>query len=485
MTDEKTTPYLAALRRYIAREILPFHTPGHKQGRYFPAALREFFPPLLLSLDLDPPLLPGEEGTGFAPDHFLEETQDRAARVFGACATFFLTNGTTVGILAAILAAAGPGDEIIVARPVHRSVVAALILSGARPVWWEAPWQAEWGLPLPPVPEDLRLLLDEHPGRPVFLTSPTYHGLMADLPQIVTLAQSRGSLVLVDEAHGPHLFFLGYPTAMAAGADLAAQSTHKLLFSLVGSSMLHVGQAGLVEKVAAALALVQSTSPSPFLLLSLEGVVEELISGRGTARLKESAALAEEVRRELARWSSLEVLTPAEIAPWAAGLDPLKITVRVDRLGMTGPQAGEVLVRAGVQVELAGLHHLLLVMGPGDNPATARGLLAALAKLERAGKKGRGQRLPGLLLPPPRSKMLLTPREAFFARRKTLPLQEAVGQAAATLVDYYPPGVPILIPGEEITPETLEHLRALRAVGLTVRGLSGKEGESIPVVDMI
>lgn len=491
-------PLLEALVRSGRRDHAPFYAPGHKLGRGISAELQAAWGAAIFQADL--PELP-ELDNLFAPEGVIEEAQGLAAEVFGAEQTWFLANGSTCGIEAAVLATCGPGQQIIVPRNAHRSVVSALILAGAVPIWVMPEYDAAWDLAYGLSPHRVRQALAAHPDcRAMLVVSPTYQGVCADIPALAALAHDRGIPLLVDEAHGPHFaFHPDLPTpALAAGADLVVQSTHKVLAALTQASMLH-GQGNRIDRsrLQRALQLTQSTSPSYLLLASLDAARHQMAQD-GFACMERTLALARQVRSHLAAIPGVGVLdldhrSPAHLAGFR-DLDPTRLTLKVSDLGMTGFEADQILHgKLGVTAELPTLRHLTFILSLGNTPADGDRLVQAIATLAAAPAFSEGSgdspgaapaastRLgapqPSPADPPAVSAPAiagqippLTPRQAFFAPVQTLPLDQAIGQLSGETLCPYPPGIPLILPGEVITAAAIDTLLQIRQAGGKITG---------------
>lgn len=465
--DQHRAPLYEALVAYVRRRPAVFHVPGHKQGRGAPPALRALLGDHGLALDLTE--APGLDDL-HAPEGCIAEAQTLAAAAFGAARTHFLVGGTTAGLQALILAACAPGDTILVPRHAHRSVLGGLILSGARPVYLRPEYESDLDLPLGVAPSTLAGAVAAHPGaRAVLLVHPTYHGVPAQVRELVALAHGYGLSVLADEAHGAHFAF--HPalpeTALAAGADAVAQSLHKTGGSLTQSSLVHLGPHSRLDpqRVQAMLRLVQSTSPSYLLMASLDLARRELArDGRAQwARALDTAAYA---RRRLG----------ALVREWP-GADPTRLVIDVRPLGMSGPVAAEQLWQQGIAVELAGQSYVLALLGPADGSAEVDRLAQALAALS----PGNNDSSPALGQPP-WPQVVLSPREAFLAPQEPVPLAQAAGRIAAELVAPYPPGIPVLAPGEHITADVTDYLHRCRRAGTHLQGPADPTLQTIRVV---
>lgn len=439
-----------------------WHTPGHKDGAYTWPEWREFLGP---ALPLDQTEVPGLDNLA-RPTGAIAAAQERAARFYGAARTFFLVNGASVGLIAVILATCRPGDEVLLPRYAHRAVFNALILSGARPVYLETPWLEAPSLPLGVPPANLAVALQEHPGaRLLLLVHPTYEGIVPRTGELVNLAHDRGLPVLVDAAHGAH-FGLDPalpPSPLDLGADYVVQSTHKTMGALTQAAMLHLREEAPAAGVAAALNLLQTTSPSYILMASLD-LARLLAEEQGRRDWGRAVARAMMARERLAQ-AGLPPLAPAAVTgPAASGLDVTRLVLPTAALGSNGQAVAAALRRAGQEVELAGGDYILFIITPGDGEEKIEALLAALLSLPRPAGPPAGVVVSGKKLAPPAGipEVALTPREAWLAPHRELPLKEAAGKIAAELIAPCPPGIALAVPGEVLTPAILDRLQAVR-----------------------
>ncbi|MBI3988322.1 MAG: aminotransferase class I/II-fold pyridoxal phosphate-dependent enzyme [candidate division NC10 bacterium] len=477
------TPLFDALVALAESRKLSFHTPGHKSGKGISTRFRKFVGPKIFEIDLT---TLDEVDSLQKPVGVIKEAQELAALAYGADRSFFLVNGTTVGNHAMIMATTRPGDEVLVARNAHKSILAGLILSGAHPRFFLPEFDPSWGILLNVVPEVVKEAIDQYPGAKVLtLTSPNYYGIAADLMRIVPDAKAKSLVILVDEAHGPHLSF--HPrlplSALHSGADLCVQSTHKILGGMTQSSMLHVkGNAVDPYRVASVLQLLQSTSPSYILMASLD-LARMQMATEGGKLLGKAIELAEDARERINRIEGLRCLTEEEVKGMGDfGLDVTKLTISVKDLDLTGFQASSFLnAEFDIQVEMADLQNVLVIVSIGDRRDDLHRLVLALERLAgRLAGKPRAS-LPSLL-PSFEGRLLLSPREAYFAPCEHLPLRKAEGRVAADIVTVYPPGIPLLVPGEEVMASTIEYLLRLADYGARIDGLLDWEEPKIRIV---
>jgi arginine decarboxylase len=497
--DQSRAPFLEGLKQYSLDKIIPFHTPGHKQGRSLDPGLQSALGKLPFLLDVSDEI--ASQAHGNDSEKVLREAEALAADAFGAKTTFFLHNGTTAGIQAMLLAArqwAGhnlPVEdplredvvEVLVPRSVHRSVLGGLILAGLAPRFISDTWDAEWSIPLPPSPDAWQAAAAEsHALAAYFDTYPNYYGIAGHLDKTADLAAGGDKLLLVDEAHGAHFRFHPSlpPTALSLGADASAQSAHKVLGVLTQASMLHVNNEELAALMPQVLGILQSTSPSFLLYASLDAGRRQMAQ-TGKQLWQRGLELSSSARERINRIPGLqclgeEILNKPEVRFW----DPTKLLIRVDGLGLSGSEAEARLRAKGIQVELAGLNHVLALIAIGDGPEEVGALVRALEELAREENSCR-QSAPAKLSQLPRpGEMLLSPRRAVLSPRKEMELAAAEGEIAAEAVLPYPPGIPVLVPGEKITAESIDFLQECRRKGIEVRGWANTSRETIWVVDI-
>ncbi|MGI9952738.1 aminotransferase class I/II-fold pyridoxal phosphate-dependent enzyme [Moorellaceae bacterium AZ2] len=479
--DQTRTPIFTALKQYVNDGVLPFHVPGHKQGRAL-AELREYVGEKVLAMDLT--CMPDLDNI-CNPRGVIREAEELTAAAYGADHAFFLVNGTTSGIQAMILALCKPGDKIIIPRNAHRSALGGLILSGARPIYIEPEINSDYGISMGVTPEKVERALNEHPdARAVFIISPNYYGTVPPLAEIVKIAHRYDVPVLVDEAHGAHLkFHPALPlSSMEAGADLAAVSAHKLAGSLTQSSFL-LAQGGRVDPkhLKAVLNISQTTSPSYILLASLD-VARKQMALYGRVLLDRTLEIAGWVRQELARIEGLRVMGEEVTGlPGCSDLDPTKITVNVQELGLSGYEM-EALLRQqyGIQVELSDLYNVLLLISIGDDWEMAGRLVAAFQDIARRRSPKNVVRFCPPLPAIPR--MLVSPREAFYGQTHSIELEYAEGEISAEAITAYPPGIPLICPGEIITREVIDYVNLLKKEHADLQGPEDPELKYIRVL---
>lgn len=472
--DQEQTRYLDAMLAYRRRGFTPFHTPGHKLGHGAPAKLRELVGDRCLEVDL---AMAGavedtRESTGL-----VRLAEDYAAEAWGAERCHFLVNGSTSGVHALVLTLARPGETIVVPRNAHKSLLAALIFSGARPCYVEPGVDADWGIPLNVTPTQVAAALRAHPdARAVIVTSPTYNGLAADLPGIALVAHAAGVPFVVDQAWGPHLRFCPeLPVdAMTAGADACVVSTHKLISGLTQSAVLLARGVRLnLARLESMVKMTQSTSPQALMYASIDAARQQMAT-HGAELWRGAIACAEWARAAIAATPGLRCLGREVLeAEGVAEFDPTRLTVSALDLGLSGFELETALRERAVAVEAADPLAIILNVTFGDSMDDVRVLVEALRDIatRAAGADARAAAARWLRLRPPAfTRQALSPREAFFAPSVALPLAECAGRVSAEIVTPYPPGIPVLGPGEEIAKETVAYLEQASAVHLKVHG---------------
>ncbi len=469
------TPLFDAMVELAQSRKVSFHTPGHKSGKGISTRFRKFVGPKIFSIDLT---TLDEVDSLQKPVGVIKEAQELAALAYGADASFFLLNGTTGGNHAMVVSSTRPGEKVLVARNCHKSIIVGVILAGARPIFVPVEYDTERRLALNVRADDIEKALRAEPdARTLLVTSPNYYGYTVDLGAVARLRERREFTLLVDEAHGPHLkFHADLPLdALTAGADICVQSTHKIIGGMTQASILHA-RAGRVDlsRMAASLKSLQTTSPSYILMASLD-LARMQMATEGEKLLTRVIELAEEARAKINRIPGLVCRTREEARSEGLGdIDVTKLTISVIGTGRTGYQVSQELNRRfGIQVEMADPAHVLVIVSIGDRKDDLNRLVSALEELAReAQAEGRPKAAPVSAAPPRIDNPLaILPRDAFFAPSRFVPLEEAVGKVSADIVTVYPPGIPVLIPGETIASEVAEYVRAMARHGSILDGL--------------
>jgi len=483
---QEETPYLDALLDYARRDPARLHVPGHKGGAGADPGLVEAIGERALRLDI--PALTYGIDLGLQPTPF-ELAQQLAAEAWGARRAWFLINGASQGNLSAGLALAHAGDAVVVQRNAHSSTIDALVLSGMRPTFAAPEIDPELGIAHCLTEETLALALDATPAAAgAWVISPTYFGAAADIRGLAEVAHSRGVPLVVDEAWGAHMaFHEALPEhALAAGADLVISSTHKIVGSLTQSAMLHLGHGSLIgeDVVDRAVTLTESTSPNSLLFASLDAARRQA-AVHGRELLGQTMAALALARAQIRAIPGLDVLDERLAGrPGVFAYDPLRLAVDVRGIAANGYELAPMLREIDdINLELYGQNVIVAVFGMGERglPEAERLVGALRSAVERVGVDPGGERA-SFAPPPPWGELAMTPREAYLGPQEVVAAEHAVGRIAAESLATYPPGIPNVLPGERLTPETLAYIQRTLELGGSVRGASDRLLRTVRVV---
>ncbi|MBM0065307.1 aminotransferase class I/II-fold pyridoxal phosphate-dependent enzyme [Alkalicoccobacillus gibsonii] len=483
--SQHVTPIFTGVKEHAQNQPVQFHIPGHKQGSGMEPEFRAFIGDNALSIDMIN-IAPLDDL--HHPSGIIKEAQELAAEAFGADHTFFSVQGTSGAIMTMIMSVCKPGEKLIVPRNVHKSIMSAIIFSGAMPVFIHPEIDKTHGISHGVTVSSVEKALDTHPdAKGLLVINPTYFGVAGDLEQIVELAHSYSMPVLVDEAHGVHIHFHEeLPlSAMQAGADMAATSVHKLGGSMTQSSILNVRE-GLVsaKRVQSIISMLTTTSTSYLLLSSLDAARKQLAIN-GQELLQQTIELAQSARQQINALDGLRCLGDSLLSSESAfSYDPTKLIISLKGLSMSGHDA-EVWLREqyNIEVELSDLYNILCIVSFGDTEETIQILISALKEMATQFKSGENNETSDVsILVPDVPTLALSPRDAFYAEVEVIPFKESAGRIIAEFIMVYPPGIPILIPGEVITAENLAYVQKNLEAGLPVQG---PEDESLKTLLVI
>ncbi len=477
--NQHSMPLAEAMQRYKLNRVVPFDVPGHKQGKGNPR-LRELLGSKCLSLDVNS-MKPLDNLQH--PVSVIKEAEALAADAFGAESAFFIVNGTTAAVQGMIMTACKKGDKIILPRNVHISAINSLVLCGAEPVYVNPGVNNELGIPLGMTVNDVLKAIEENPGaKAVLVNNPTYYGICSDLKSIVKAAHEHGMLVLVDEAHGTHFYFgENMPvSAMAAGADMAAVSMHKTGGSLTQSSILLTGGSVNPERVRQILNLTQTTSASYLLMSSLD-VSRRNLALDGKEIFKKVTDLASYARDEINEiggyYAYGKELTKNEAV---YDFDLTKLSVFTRSIGLAGIEVYDILRDDyGIQIEFGDLGNILAIISVGDTELMIERLIAAMNEIKRLHEKDTKGMFEHEYITPI---LEMIPQKAFYAESKSVPLESSGGCICTEYVMCYPPGIPVLAPGERITAEIIEYIKYAKDRGCMMMGTQDSELNNIKVV---
>lgn len=453
--SQERAPIYEALERFRKMRVVPFDVPGHKRGRGNPE-LTALLGEKCVSMDVNS-MKPLDNLCH--PVSVIREAEELAAEAFGAAHAFLMVGGTTSAVQSMVLSVAGRGDKIILPRNVHRSVMGAMVLCGAVPVYVNPECDDRLGIPLGMSLRAVEKAIRENPdAKAVLVNNPTYYGICSDLRGIVQLAHQNHMLCLADEAHGTHFYFgEGLPvSAMAAGADMAAVSMHKSGGSLTQSSLLLTGPAMPEGHVRQIINLTQTTSGSYLLLSSLD-ISRRNLALRGKEAFAKVVSMAEYARKEINEIGgyyaySRELINGDSIFDY----DVTKLSVNTLDVGLAGIEVYDLLRdEYDIQIEFGDLGNILAYLSIGDRPRELERLVSALSEVRRRfGGDGTSLMKQEYIDPV----VAVSPQDAFYAAKESLPLCDTVGRVCSEFVMCYPPGIPILAPGERITGEILDYI---------------------------
>lgn len=485
LEEHKRAPLFEAMREYIKKDMSAYHTPGHKQGKGIDPEALELFGQNMFKMDLCE--LPEVDNLHDAVG-VIKEAQELAASAYSADRSFFLVNGSTTGNNVMIMTVCDPGDKIIIPRNIHKSVLGGIILSGAIPVYVPAIWDEELGIAHGIDVELLEKALIEHPDvKGVILVNPTYYGVTTDLKKVVDLVHRYNRPVLVDEAHGAHFHFHNeLPiSALKAGADMVVQSTHKILTSMTQSSMLHVREGRVnIKRAKNVLQLLHSTSPSYVLLATLDLARRQAVL-HGKELLSRTIELAEDARRRLNNIPGISCFGREICGKYGIhDVDVTKLVINFSGLGISGFHALDVLnEKYNIQSEMGTLYSVLELVTIGNDQRDLDRLVNAVEDMALNGGFEKDLRVETKAPPIPRiPKAQISPREAFFATTEKVPFSNSIGRVCAEIISPYPPGIPILAPGEIITQDIVDYLQLIYNHGAFMNGPEDTRLHTIKVV---
>ena len=464
---QERAPIYEALEEFKKKRVVPFDVPGHKRGRGNPE-LVHLLGEKCVGLDVNS-MKPLDNLCH--PVSVIREAEELAADAFGAANAFLMVGGTTSAVQAMILSTCKAGDKIILPRNVHKSALNALVLCGAIPVYVNPQTNAKLGISLGMEIDQVARAIEENPdAKAVLVNNPTYYGICSDLKSIVALAHSKGIKVLTDEAHGTHLYFgKGLPiSGMAAGADMSAVSMHKSGGSLTQSSILLTGRDVNADYVRQIINLTQTTSASYLLLSSLD-ISRRNLALRGEESFAKVAQMSEYARQEINSIGGYyaygrDLVNGSSIYDY----DVTKLSIYTLDIGLAGIEVYDLLRdEYDIQIEFGDIGNILAYLSIGDRAQEVERLVSALAEIRRRFQTDGSGLLSQEYIDP---QVVTSPQDAFYADKCSLPLRETEGKVCSEFVMCYPPGIPILAPGERITAEILDYIEYAKAKGCNMTG---------------
>ena len=479
MSDQMKAPLYEALERFRKQRVVPFDVPGHKRGRGNPE-LVQLLGEKCVGLDVNS-MKPLDDLCH--PSSVIRDAEALAAEAFGAANSFFMVGGTTSSVQSMIFSVCKEGDKIIMPRNVHKSAINALVVCGAIPVYVNPEVDKKLGISLGMEPSKLEQAVKDNPDAvAVLVNNPTYYGICSDMRSIVKIAHEHGMKVLVDEAHGTHFSFNEkLPiSAMEAGADMAAVSMHKSGGSLTQSSLMLLNDTVNVDYVRQIVNLTQTTSASYLLMSSLD-ISRRNLALNGKASFKKVMDMASYAREEINNIGGFyafgrELINGTSVYDF----DVTKLAVYTRDLGLAGIEVYDILRdEYGIQIEFGDISNVLAYVSIGDRLQDIERLVGALDDIKRLYKKDKRGMLSAEYISP---KVAVPPRKAFYSEKVSLPLKESEGKICTEFVMCYPPGIPILAPGELITKEIIEYIEYAKSKGCNLQGTEDFEVEKINVL---
>ncbi|WP_341534037.1 aminotransferase class I/II-fold pyridoxal phosphate-dependent enzyme [Sporosalibacterium faouarense] len=460
--NQNQTPLFDAIKAYHDRSVIPFDVPGHKHGVGL-KELGEYLGPKVLEIDVNS-MKPLDNISN--PVSVIKDAQELMAEAYMCDHAFFLVNGTTSGVQAMIMSVCQPGDKIILPRNAHKSAVNGMILSGALPIYIQPETNDELGIAMGVTLESIEKAIAKNTdAKAIFLINPTYYGAASDIKKIIKLAHRHGIAVLLDEAHGAHLsFHKDLPiSGMEVGGDMAAVSLHKTGGSLTQSSALLLNE-GFIDKntVRTTLNLMQTTSASYLLMTSLD-IARKMLATEGEKVISKTLGLARYAREEINKIEGLYAFGKELVGePGVHAFDETKLGVNVSGLGISGFKAYDILRdEYNIQMELGDAYNILGIISVGDTEESIQALIDALKDMSSkySGKNIKFKKKKVLENP----EVIVSPRNAFYARKRFVKLDEAEGEISGESIMAYPPGIPIVTPGERISAEMIEYIKFLKS----------------------
>lgn len=464
---------LNQLGEIVNNNLVSFHVPGHKLGKIYD---RLGYSNILESLyKMDTTEILGTDNL-HSPEGIIKESQERAARVFNSKNTYYLVNGSTCGIQAAIMSVCNPKDKIIVNRDCHQSVINTLILGDIEPAYIYPQIDNKTNILMGIKIEDaIDTIYKNLDAKAILLTYPTYYGKVYDLKTICNYAHSKGMMVIVDEAHGAHLGLSDKlpMTALEQGADIVVQSTHKTLPSFTQSSMIHIqGERVNQERLTSILRMIESSSPSYMLMSSLELAVD-IYETKGKDLMDELLDNIDIFKKNMEKYKNINIYNDN---------DRTKIFISSKELGMTGYELDEMLrMNYNVQVELSNYYGILLICTIGNDRGDFKSLEYALAdiSLNHISNKNIGYIDYPMNIPVKE----LSPREAFYNEKKSVKIYDSIGKICGEYIIPYPPGICLVSPGEIITKEVIDYILVCHQKGMSISGMKDPSLGYIQIIE--
>ncbi len=439
------------LKAFDKKEKISFHIPGHKGG----SGLNKKFKGNAFHLDVTE----FEETDDLQnPKGILLKAEERVAEIFDAGKSFFLTNGSTIGIHAALLASCRKGDKILVDRSCHKSVISAITLIGAKPVFVQQDFHKNMGIYSGMNPKTIKKVLSENPDAVgAVITSPTYYGVCSDISGIAAFLHNENKFLIVDEAHGAHFVFHdAFPkTAISQGADICIQSVHKTLGGLGQSSLLHVNKNSLIKdgEVKRALRTIQTTSPSYLLMTSIDNAVADAKDEK--EKFDAIVSRVSELKAKVRKNSSVEFVDSRTIGK---PQDILRLVADFRKVGISGQYASSILKEKGIYPEMADRYHVVFVITAANTKGELKTLEEELINFSKTKIESSADAQPQSL---PDVNLDMIPQDAWYSDRESVAVEDAEGRISADIVSVCPPGAAVIVPGQVIDKKTIDYLKTM------------------------
>lgn len=478
--SQQDTPIHKALEEQRLNRLAHFDVPGHKGGRGN-KELKHFLGETTLSLDMNS-MKPLDNLCH--PVSVIKEAQELTAQAFHADEAFFIVNGTTAAVQAMIMSVCKAFDKVIMPRNVHRSAINALVVCGALPVYINPGMNKELGIPLGMSVADVeKAILDNPDAKAVLVNNPTYYGICSNLREIVRIAHEHNMLVLVDEAHGTHFYFHDElpVSAMEAGADMAAVSMHKTGGSLTQSSVLLTRNTVNADYVRQVINLTQTTSGSYLLLSSLD-IARKNLSLNGKSMFDKTIDFANYARDEINKLGGYYAFGEELVnGDTVYAFDQTKLSIHTRNIGLAGIEVYDLLRDDyGIQIEFGDIGNILAIISYGDRNLEIERLISALSEIKRLHEKDKSGLFDHEYINP---QIVMGPQKAFYSKKRQIPIKESKGAICGEFVMCYPPGIPILAPGECITQDILNHIAYAKEKGCFMTGTQDMTLENINIVE--
>lgn len=477
--DQSRMPIYEALQQMKQDRLVPFDVPGHKHGKGNPE-LTDFLGQKCMSVDVNS-MKPLDNLCH--PVSVIKEAEELAADAFNAAHAFFMVGGTTSSVQSMIMASVKAGEKIILPRNVHRSAINAMILTGTIPIYVNPEVDKRLGISLGmSVKQVEQAIIDNPDAKAILINNPTYYGICSNIKAIVELAHEHGMLALVDEAHGTHFYFSDElpMSAMEAGADMASVSMHKSGGSLTQSSFLLLGPNVNADYVRQVINLTQTTSGSYLLMVSLD-MSRKNLALNGKEIFSKVRRLAHYAREEINQIGDYYAYCRELInGDSVYDFDVTKLSIFTLDVGLAGIEVYDLLRdEYGIQIEFGDIGNVLAYISVGDSEANIERLVGALSEIRRRFKKDRAGMLDHEYINP---EVIVSPQVAFYGDKESLPLKESANRVCSEFVMCYPPGIPILAPGEKITPEILDYIEYAKEKGCFMTGPEDMEINNLNVL---